>query len=257
MLPTCDVHPPNAHVHCAASHQRMCYRVLSLTSLTRTLFSTTRVPCCARGRLLPVLGFLAGAGQPPANFHKAQTPSRASAQHGLVMITPATRALGYRPCTFAASIEPDSWGTEWFKELNSNCVCGAGPGAWKMEEEAYWEALRSYTRRLARVTSERQHFELEKYFEARPDAKEAAEYRMMDNARRRRVMDGDAIVQQQIARQIDRDEAIALYNQANARYLAVFAIADGVMPGGRQALVRLVHSLLPEKTYDDAAWPSL
>ena len=70
-------------------------------------------------------------------------------------------------------------------------------------------------------------------------------------------MDGDAIVQQQIARQIDRDEAIALYNQANARYLAVFAIADGVMPGGRQALVRLVHSLLPGKTYDDAVWPSL
>tara|TARA_B100000787_G_scaffold110154_1_gene81974 strand:+ start:226 stop:645 length:420 start_codon:yes stop_codon:yes gene_type:complete len=139
-----------------------------------------------------------------------------------------------------------------------------------MEEEAYWEALRSYTvelfsafppgeleRRLARVTSERQYFELGKYFEARPDAKEAAGYRMMDNARRRRVMDGDAIVQQQIARQIDRDEAIALYNQANARYLAVFAIADGVMPGGRQALVRLVKTLLPEKTYDDAAWPSL
>ena len=183
---------------------------------------------------------------------------------------PKLQALGYRPCTFAASIEPDSWGTEWFKELNSNCVCGAGPGAWKMEEEAYWEALTSYTvelfsafppgeleRRLARVTSERQHFELGKYFEARPDAKEAAGYRMMDNARRRRVMDGDAIVQQQIARQIDRDEAIALYNQANARYLAVFAIADGVMPGGRQALVRLVKTLLPEKTYDDAAWPSL
>ena len=137
---------------------------------------------------------------------------------------------------------------------------GAGPGAWKMDEKAYWEELRSYTVevfswrgpdvlkiKLEVLEFERGWLELRKYFEAQPDAKEAAGYRMLDDSRRRCLMDWAAIDKQIAARQIDGDERKALRDQANSRAYAVVAIADAAIPGGRQALTRLVHELLPEQ----------
>ena len=88
--------------------------------------------------------------------------------------------------------------------------------------------------------------EVAKYFEAQPDAKEAAGCRMLDDSRRR-LMDWAAIDKQIAARQIDGDERKALRDQANSRAYAVVAIAHAAIPGGRQALTRLVHELLPEQ----------
>jgi|TARA_B100000780_G_C20953621_1_gene380469 hypothetical protein len=170
-----------------------------------------------------------------------------------------TSSTGYASSRIAIPIDPNVWAAEWFTEVHS-MLYGAGPGSWKMDEKAYWEAMRSYTVEvfswcepdelkalLAVVEFERGWVELRKYFEARPDAKEAAGYRMLDDARRRRLMDRAAIDKQMAAGQIDRDERRALREQANSRVDAVVAIADAAIPGGRHALTRLVDNLLPEQ----------
>ena len=170
-----------------------------------------------------------------------------------------TSPTGYASSRIAIPIDTNVWAAEWYTEVDS-MLYGAGPGAYKMDEKAYWEAMRSYTVEvfswcepdelkalLAVVEFERGWLELRKYFEAQPDAKEAAGYRMLDDSRRRCLMDWAAIDKQIAARQIDGDERKALRDQANSRAYAVVAIADAAIPGGRQALTRLVHELLPEQ----------
>ena len=70
---------------------------------------------------------------------------------------------------------------------------------------------------------------------------------MLDDARRRNLEDDAAIHKQMTARQIDGDEKKALLYQAAARGRAVAAIAHAAIPGGRQALTRLLHNLLAEQ----------
>ena len=170
-----------------------------------------------------------------------------------------TSSTGYASSRIAIPNPIDVWAAEWYTEVDS-MLYGAGPGAWKMDEKAYWKAMRSYTvevfscwgpdklkARLEWLEFERGWFQLRKYFEARPDAKEAAGYRMLDDARRRNLVDDAAIHKQMTARQIDGDEKKALLDQADSRVTAVAAIADAAIPGGRQALTRLIHNLLSEQ----------
>ena len=55
-----------------------------------------------------------------------------------------TSSTGYASSRIAIPIDTDVWAAEWYTEVDS-MLYGAGPGAWKMDEKAYWEALRSYT----------------------------------------------------------------------------------------------------------------
>ena len=171
-----------------------------------------------------------------------------------------TSSTGYASSSrIAIPIDTDVWAAEWYTEVDS-MLYGAGPGVWKMDEKAYWEALRSYTvevfswwgpdelkKKLEILEFERGWLELRKYFEAQPDAKEAAGYRMLDDARRRRLLDWTSFDKQMKARQIDDDERKALHDQSESRFKAVAAIADAAIPGGRQALTRLANNLLPEQ----------
>ena len=178
-----------------------------------------------RGRLLPILGYLVGAGQPRSNFQRAQTPSRAGTRLGVVMNEQGDQrdAHAYRIVMFS-------------KELRK------GPYTYDMEEKAYWDSLMSYTvelfsdtpdeleRSLALVRGARRWYGLGKYAKAYPSTMEAAGYNMYDDAYRKSHERFDAIFESYKAGLIDRDEMTALSYEALARFRAVLAVANAFVP---------------------------
>jgi hypothetical protein len=189
------------------------------------------------------VGYLVGAGQPPANFLKAQTPTRVGSHPGIVM---KEMDLKIRAARVNRNIM-------FLAELRK------GPYTHDMEEKEYWNALMSYTAelfsdapddladRMDRVRAERRWYELGKYAKAYPNTMEAAAYRMYDDARRARHERSDHISELYEAGLIDPDEYGALLDQASARYRAVVALANAFVPIRRLLLTgnKLVSELDP------------
>ena len=173
------------------------------------------------------MGYLVGAGQPPANFLKAQTPTRVGSHPGIVMIEQMDMKI---------QIARNKRNIMFYAELRK------GPYTHDMEEKEYWNALMSYTAelfsdtpdeladRMGRVRAERRWYELGKYAKAYPNTMEAAAYRMYDDAGRARHERGDHISELYEAGLIDPDEHGALLDQAAARYRAVVALANAFVP---------------------------
>ena len=147
-----------------------------------------------------------------------------------------------------------------FQRESELLASGRGAYTYGMEENAYWEALMSYTVQLfngeSQVVQETalktmrcamRWSVLGKYLKAHPHTKEATAYNMLDDARLMVVSRVDALKDQKHAGLISPNEATARIREAGARRDAVFAVADAFLPGGRLALLQVGDRLLQEQ----------
>ena len=156
---------------------------------------------------------------------KTQTPSRT--RFGIAM----NEQVDYE---YSLSLEKRA--NMFHKELRK------GPHVYGMEEKAYWEALTSYTaelfsdapaeqaRGLRRVRAGRAWYYLGKLAKAHPNTKEAAAYRMYDEAHHQGLDRVEQIFESWRAGLIDDEECRAQAERALARQRAVVALTNAFVP---------------------------
>ena len=117
-----------------------------------------------------------------------------------------------------------------------------GPHVYGMEEKAYWDAFMSYTaelfsdapaeqaRRLRGVRARRAWYYLGKHAKAHPNTKEAAAYRMYDDAHRQGLDRVEQLIESRRAGLIDEEECRAQAERAAARQRAVVALTNAFVP---------------------------
>ena len=117
-----------------------------------------------------------------------------------------------------------------------------GPHWYSMEEKAYWDAFMSYTAELfsdapaeqARwlhvARAFRAWYYLGKHAEAHPNTKEAAAYRMYDEAHNQCLDRVEQLIESRQAGLIDMEEFRAQAERAGARQRAVIALTNAFVP---------------------------
>ena len=147
-----------------------------------------------------------------------------------------------------------------FRRESELLASGRGAYTYGMEENAYCEALMSYTvhlfngesqgmqeTALKSMRSAMRWSVLGKYLKAHPHTKEATAYNMLDDARCMEMSRVDALIDQKWRGLISPNEATARIREASARCDAVSAVADAFLPGGRLALFQVGDRLLQEQ----------
>jgi hypothetical protein len=143
----------------------------------------------------------------------------------------------------SADAKPDEYSLSLEKRANMfHKELRKGPHVYGMEEKAYWEALTSYTaelfsdapaeqaRGLRRVRAGRAWYYLGKLAKAHPNTKEAAAYRMYDEAHHQGLDRVEQIFESWRAGLIDDEECRAQAERALARQRAVVALTNAFVP---------------------------
>ena len=156
------------------------------------------------------------------------------ARHFVVRMKEDPASADAKPDEYSLSLEKRA--NMFHKELRK------GPHVYGMEEKAYWEALTSYTaelfsdapaeqaRGLRRVRAGRAWYYLGKLAKAHPNTKEAAAYRMYDEAHHQGLDRVEQIFESWRAGLIDDEECRAQAERALARQRAVVALTNAFVP---------------------------